>query len=117
MSFGEQGDSLGPNDRASLIEAVRHTLPSYRLSWHANADAMVWAVLDQQDAAPWQPRFTICRLDHCLVMMVEAGTAARQFCSAATIDDAVALACGIARDVMTPCDRQPTTHEAPTVLQ
>ena len=116
MCFGECLDSLGSEDRASLTEAVRQTLPSYRLSWHANSDAMVWAVLDRQDADLSQPRFTICRLDRCLVMMIELGAGARQFCSAATMGDALAVAAGIAREVMAPCERR-VAHEAPIVLQ
>ncbi len=119
MCLGEQFDSLCPEDRASLTEAVRLSMPAYRLSWHANAEAMVWAVLDRQGGAPTQPRFTICRLDCCLVMMIEAGTAARQFCSAASMADVVTVASGIAREVMTFShdEPHPGTRRAPATLQ
>ena len=113
-------DSLDADDRTSLAEAVRLALPSYGLSWHVNADAMVWAVLEQRDGSSSPLRFTICRLDHALMLMIEAGTAARQFYGAASVTDAVAVACGIARETLagpTPDRGRSASHDAPLVLQ
>lgn len=93
MCWGEGGsDTLDVKDQIALKEAVSRHLPSYACDLLSNDDAMTWAVLRSTGSGPTMPRFTICRIDPCFMVMVE-DQAERRFSSVATIEDAIAFTC------------------------
>ena len=90
MCFGEgQSDSFRAAEVPLLSKAASTKLPDYDLRWHRNEDAMTWAVLTPPSSS--LPRFTICRIDPCIVVMVEDATDRRRFSSASDIEGAVAF--------------------------
>ena len=93
MCIGESGsDTLQAAEVNMLKEAAGRSLPSYDCSLHSNDDAITWAVLSSKRVGPQMPRFTICRIDPCIMVMVE-DRAERRFSSAPCIEAAIEFAC------------------------
>ena len=93
MCIGDGGlDTLREAEVSFLKDAAGRHLPSYVCSLHSNDDAMTWVVLTSEQTGPTMPRFTICRIDPCLLVMTE-DRAARRFASASSIEDAMEIAC------------------------
>lgn len=93
MCFGENGsDTLREDEQAVLRDAVSEHLPSYGFSLRSNEDSITWAVLEPPPSGLPMPKFTVCRIDPCIMVTVE-DRAQRRFSSASTMEDAVAFTC------------------------
>ena len=98
MCFCETGsDTLAVSEQTYLEEAARRCLPAYEFSLHANVDAMIWAVLSPSTEALRMPRFTICRINPCVIVMFESHRTQRSFASLANVEDAMVFACQAAQ--------------------
>ena len=86
------GDTLARGDCALLRAAAAEALPAHRFDQCANADGLVWVVLEPPAARPDLLRFTICRIAPCVIVLVEDACGRRQIVSTTHIHDAVAAA-------------------------
>lgn len=94
MCIGEdKSDTLQGSDQSFLRDASASRLPAYDFSLHSNTDDITWAVLEPQKQGIEMPRFTICRIDPCVMVMVENQTDQRRFCSTLSVEEAMAFAC------------------------
>ncbi len=93
MCIGESnGDTLAGSDCAVLREAAVESLPAHRFDQCANADGLVWVVLEPPAARPELLRFTICRIAPCVMVLVEDACGRRQIVSTSDVHDALAVA-------------------------
>ena len=90
MCFGDLSDTLHRFELDDLREAGRRCLPGYVFSVHAN-DAISWVVLSPPDPRRL-PRFTICRIAPCIMVMVEADGEPRRFASTPDVEGAIGFA-------------------------
>ncbi len=92
MCIGESGADTLHGAEQRFLRAVSATeFPAHAFAIHGNDDGQVWVVLEPSSARPDLPRFTICRIDPCVLVMVEDHGARRQFCSTSNVEDAVAF--------------------------
>jgi hypothetical protein len=91
MCFGEGGaaDTLRDGDTTLIMNSAGRDLPAHAFSLRRNGDGVTWVVLDPHD--PTHLRFTICRVDPCVMVMIEDPFARRQFRSVATVEDAMSF--------------------------
>lgn len=114
MCFGESGgDSLKFGELNYLREAAKD-FPSYDFDLRTNDDDLTWAVFSPQESSARTPRFTFCRIDPCVMVMVEDQTTHRRFCSAPTVEDAVRFALDTAKRAVLAFDN---VHDAPEMAQ
>ena len=113
MCVGESAaDTLDGTEQAFLQAATLRHLPGYGAQAHVNEDFIAWTVLAPD--VPTMPRFTICRIDPSLIVMVEDATSWRRFSSAASLDDAVAF---VRRTVSEAAGALRNVHAAPALAQ
>jgi hypothetical protein len=92
MCIGEgAGDTLHASEASFLQHAAASEFPAYACAVHSNGSGMSWVVLDPSFASPALLKFTICRIDPCVMVMVEDRDARREFCSTSSVEDAVAF--------------------------
>ncbi len=115
MCFGENGsDTLHDHEQAMLREVAAQQLPFYQCTLHSNDDAMTWAVLDPPRSGLRMPKFTVCRIDPCIMVMVEGHGIKRHFSSMANVVDAIAFATQAAQSAV---HAMPNVHAAPELAQ
>lgn len=115
MCIGEGGsDSLRPGEQAYLSEIAGQGLPAYDFMLRTNDDAMTWAVLEPARRSALTPRFIICRIDPCVMVMVEDQTGERRFCSMSSVEDAMSFIAESAGRALLAANN---VHAAPEVAQ
>lgn len=101
MCFGEScSDTLHNEEQTALKAAAAKCLPAYACSFHSNADPITWAVLEPPTTPMHMPKFTICRIDPCIMVMVEDHAHRRRFSSASTVEDALIFAWATAQEAI-----------------
>ena len=104
MCIGDStNDTLGGTERALIAEAAEADLPDHRVAFEANEDGIIWAVLTP--SAPDLLRVTICRIDPCVVVLIEDADQRRQIRGLADMVEALAFvrrACGQALSAIEP---------------
>jgi hypothetical protein len=92
MCIGEAtGDTLERHEQVYIGTIAARDFPAHDFDLRRNADGITWAVLNPRGSAPTLLRFTICRIDPVIMVMIEDAHARRQFRSVATIEDAAAF--------------------------
>ena len=91
MSIGEGLDTLRSQEQSFLRSAAAAQFPNHSFSIRHGEDGLAWAVIAPRLSQRCAICFTICRIDPCLMVMVEDREARRQFRSAANVEDAMAF--------------------------
>ena len=90
MCMGESAaDTLRGDEQAFLADAVAELFPTHSFAIRKTDDGMVWAVLEPMESDPFGMRFTICRIDPSLLVMVEDRHAHRHFQTTSNVEDAM----------------------------
>ena len=98
-------DSLGAADTAAVEQAAAG-FPGHDLALRRNADGMTWAVLTPRATTPALLHFTFVRIAPGFVLEIRDREGRRQFCGAASIEDALQVAQLASTDAMSiPGDR------------
>ena len=93
MCIGESsGDTLDIAERDFLRAAAATAFPDHSFSVLNNEDGIHWVVLEPAVLGPATLRVTICRIDPCVMVMMEDEASRRQICSASTVEDAFGFA-------------------------
>ena len=79
-------DTLHPAEQTFLQEAARMHLPAYGAEVCTNHD-IAWVVLEDASSRE-MPRFTICRIDPSVMVMVQNCAQGRRFESMTSVEDA-----------------------------
>lgn len=115
MCFGENGsDTLQDEEQAKLRQAAQSHLPTYEFTLHSNDDAITWAVLEPPPSGLRMPKFTVCRIDPCIMVMVEGHGIDRRFSSMANVEDAITFASHAAHSAVLALHN---VHAAPELAQ
>ena len=94
MCIGEgSSDTLDAAEQVFIRTLVAKRLPGYGSDVRNNDDSLTWIVLKPAHMRGL-PRFTICRIDPCIMVMVEDGGKQRRFASMANVEEAIDFACG-----------------------
>ena len=91
MNEAALDDTFRPAELIFLEEAVHRRMPGYRPEARDNGH-IAWMVLEPDSFAAL-PRFTICRIDPCIMVQIEEAEA-RRFICVASLDDALVIAEG-----------------------
>lgn len=114
MCIGESSrDTLHPSEQLFFTEAATRDLPTYEASIHRN-DEIAWVVIEPRRAYGDMPRFTICRIAPCIMVMVEDRQAQRRFSSMPSVEEAMAFACRTAQEALL---ARHNGHPAPAMTQ
>lgn len=98
MSIGELlGDTLGAREQDFILRRAEHDLPAHDLALYSNDDGVTWAVLTPPAIKPELLRFTICRIEPCVVVMVEDEEDRRRFLGLGSIEEALDFVLATAR--------------------
>jgi hypothetical protein len=90
MCMGEPAAGmLRGDEQAFLIDAVAERFPMHDFAIRETDDGMVWAVLEPMESDPFGMRFTICRIDPSVIVMIEDRHANRHFCATSNVKDAM----------------------------
>ena len=91
MCFGQGcgADTLHPGEQIFLREIAEKEFHAYDFAVRSNDEGQSWVVLAPRSIRLDLQRFTICRIDPCVMVMSEDHEARRQFCSATCVEDAV----------------------------
>lgn len=113
MCIGEGAlDTIGPHEQEQLRLAAGAAMPTHSFAIHANGEGTRWIVLEPQPSLGLGLRFTICRIAPSVVVMVEAPSGRRQFCSFDGIDGVMAFARSATADIVLA-----GAHTAPSMQQ
>ena len=89
MCIGETSDTLDATEQAFLMRIAETEFPAHRFTLRSNDDGIIWALLTPDGVADARPTVTICRIDPCILVMIEDRYARRQFRSLASVEEAV----------------------------
>ena len=90
MCIGEAAnDTLHGADRAVIANVAPRDFPAHDVAFECNTDGMTWAVLTPRGRHATLPRVTICRIEPCVMVLIEDAQARRQIRSLANVDDAL----------------------------
>lgn len=103
-------DTFRPQDLTYLREATHRRMPGYRPAARENG-RIAWMVLEPDAPGPL-PRFTICRIDPCIMVQIEEADE-RRFVSVASLDDAIV----IAERAVAETSARRNVHATPQLLQ
>jgi hypothetical protein len=82
-------DSLTDSEQLCLRQTAANEWPSYQFRVEINREGLRWVVLEPLRMTTANPRFTICRVHPCIMVLIEDEDARRQFCSASNVADAI----------------------------
>lgn len=83
-------DTLDRAEQIFLAEVADTQFPGHRFALRNNDDGITWALLTpREDEARAPFRVTICRVDPCIMVMLEDGAARRQFRALSNVAEAV----------------------------
>ena len=92
MCIGEStNDTLSAAEQTVLRDVAAAEFPTHAFAVRANADGIAWVVLEPRTIRADLMRITICRIDPCVMVMIEDSAARRQICSTADVAGAVAF--------------------------
>ena len=108
MCIGETGrDTLSEMEQMTICDIARG-FPAHEFSLRHNESGITWAVLSPR--GPHLPRVTICRIDPCLIVMVESDRHLRSFRSVPTIDAAADALRAVVDEAFRSADASPTLN-------
>ena len=91
MCIGETtSDTLDQAEQTFLAEIADSQFPGHRFALRNNDDGITWVLLtprENETSAPF--RVTICRVDPCIMVMLEDRAARRQFRALSNVAEAV----------------------------
>ncbi|WP_158810304.1 hypothetical protein [Beijerinckia sp. L45] len=82
-------DTLDLTEQSYLRAIAVSEFPTHAFTLRTNEDGITWVVLEPGAGRADLMRVTICRLDPCVMVMIEDHEARRQFCSTVSVADAV----------------------------
>lgn len=85
------GDTLREDETALIADIAGRACPAHDFALRSTDDGIAWAVLAPRD--PDQLRFTICRIDPCLIVLIEDAYERRQVRALGTMEDVVEFVC------------------------
>ena len=91
MCFGDGLDTMVRHECTSLRAWAAQEFSSHDFVVRANAEGLTWVVLEPPAPRTDLLRFTICRIAPCVMVMVENGDEAAQFCSTGDVEAAMAF--------------------------
>ena len=91
MCIGEGVDTLGLREQILLRTAAAEGMPNHSFFICQGEGDLAWAVMAPLSSDDAALRFTICRIDPGVMVLVEDRNARRQFCSVANVEDAMAF--------------------------
>lgn len=89
MCIGETHDTLDALEQAFLTRIAEAEFPTHRFALRSNDDGITWALLTPEAIVGTLPTVTICRIDPCIMVMLEDRYARRQFRSLASVEEAI----------------------------
>ena len=92
MCFGESmGDTLGMSELALIRDVAASEFGAHEVSLHRNEDGVAWMVLNPRARTDALLRFTICRIDPAVMVLVEDCDKRRRICSVPDVAAALDL--------------------------
>jgi hypothetical protein len=89
MCIGETNDTLDATEQAYLTRIAKAEFPRHRFALRRNDDGITWVLLTPWGVDAALPKVTICRVDPCILVMLEDQHARRQFRSLVNVEAAV----------------------------